>query len=249
MGGRPRHFLLSLAIPRTLPVEFLDAFIEGLLRQAEKFQVSLIGGDTCSSQGGLTISITVMGEQNPENVVRRNGAKPGDLIFVTGTLGDSALGLELLKRGEKVGPAVERHLNPVPRVLEGRALAEAGIPSAMIDISDGLLADLTHILDQSGVGARLELDKIPLSDYLLGKCPLVARDPYTISLGGGEDYELLFTAAPAKLESARAIVAKSGTLLSVIGEITGTGRLHVISSDGSEFQAVNRGYNHFASVD
>ncbi|KAF0219774.1 MAG: thiamine-monophosphate [Geobacteraceae bacterium] len=247
MGGRPRHFLLSLAIPKTLPVEFLDAFIEGLLERAGQFRVALIGGDTCSSKGGLVISITVMGEQSPELVVRRSGAKPGDLICVTGTLGDSALGLLLLQRGEKAGPAVERHLDPVPRVLEGAALAEAGIPAAMIDISDGLLADLAHILDQSGVGARLELDKIPLSDYFRGKCPLITDDPYAVSLAGGEDYELLFTAPPARLEKARAILAKSGTQLSVIGEITGAGRLLVISADGSEYRTVNRGYNHFAS--
>lgn len=249
MGGRPRYFLLSLAIPKTLPVEFLDAFIKGLLEQAEHFQVALIGGDTCSSQGGLTISITVMGEQSPERVVRRNGAQPGDQICVTGTLGDSALGFELLKKGENAGPAVERHLDPLPRVLEGMALAEAGIPSAMIDISDGLLADLTHILDQSGVGARVELDKIPLSGYFREKCPLIARDPYTLSLAGGEDYELLFTTSPHKLESARVILAKSGASLSVIGEITGAGRLQVISADGSEYQALATGYNHFASVD
>ncbi len=106
MGGRPRHCLLSLAIPQDLPVEFLDGFLTGLLERAQEFDVALVGGDTCSSRGGLVISITLMGEQLPDLVVSRRGAQPGDLIFVTGTLGDSALGLNLLRKGERSGAAV-----------------------------------------------------------------------------------------------------------------------------------------------
>jgi thiamine-monophosphate kinase len=229
-------------------VEFLDSFTQGLMERAEQFNVALIGGDTCSSKGGLVISITVMGEQLPERVVRRNGAREGDLIMVTGTLGDSALGLELLKRGERDGAAVERHLDPTPRVQEGAALADAGIPTAMIDVSDGLLADLSHILGQSGVGARLELDRVPLSGHFQGKCPSLAGDPYVFPLSGGEDYELLFTAPPAKLGDVRTILAETGTQVSVIGEITDSGRLSVTRADGSEYPTTHRGYNHFVST-
>ena len=116
MGGKPRHCLLSLGIPQDLPVEFIDSFVSGLLQRAEEFDVTLIGGDTCSSRRGLVVAVTLMGEQRPERVVRRSGARSADLILVTGTLGDSALGLKQLRSGERAGAAVLKHLDPEPRV-------------------------------------------------------------------------------------------------------------------------------------
>jgi len=245
MGGKPRHFLLSLAIPPALPVEFLDSMVTGLLERAEEFGVVLIGGDTCSTRDGLVVSVTVMGEQLPGLVVRRGGAAAGDLVFVTGTLGDSALGFELLKMGEREGEAVERHLDPAPRVREGMALACAGLPSAMIDVSDGLLADLSHILDLSGVGARLELARLPLSRSFRLKAPAVAPDPFTFPLAGGEDYELLFTAPAAREEAVRELFRELGSGVSLIGEITSDRRLVVLDDDGSECRIEAHGYNHF----
>lgn len=245
MGGRPRHYLLSLAIPRELPVEFLDGFVAGMLERGEEFGVTLIGGDTCSSPRGLVISVTVMGEQSSDRIVRRDGARPGDLIWVTGTLGDAALGLELLKRGEREGGAVIRHLDPTPRVREGMNLAEAGIPSAMIDVSDGLLADLGHILDLSGAGARLYLEKIPLSDCFREAQPTLATDPFRFPLSGGEDYELLFTTPPDKLSAVHSLLGETGTGATVIGEITDSGRLSLLTPLGTEYPAVQKGYNHF----
>jgi thiamine-monophosphate kinase len=246
MGGRPRHFLLSLAIPGDLPVEFLDGFITGMLEMGDQFGVTLIGGDTCSSPAGLVISVTVMGEQVPDLIVRRGGAQAGDLICVTGTLGDAALGLALLKAGVRDGVAVTRHLDPTPRVREGLKLAGGGIPSAMIDISDGLLADLGHILDLSGVGARLYLDKLPLSDYYLAQQAFLQEDLYLFPLSGGEDYELLFTVPPARLPAVQSTLAETGTRTAVIGEVTATGKLVVFRADGTEYPAVRRGYNHFS---
>ncbi len=248
MGGKPRHFLLSLALPEDTPVEFLDRFIKGLLEMAGEFCVALVGGDTCASRGGLVISVTVMGEQLPERVVSRGGAHPGDLIFVTGTLGDAALGLRLLRRGERTGPAVMKQLDPLPRVREGLALAEAGMPTAMIDLSDGLLADLGHLLDLSGVGARVELEKIPLSESFLEQRSLLAEDPFLLPLAGGEDYELLFTVPPAKREAAGALLARLGTRATVVGEITPDGGLKVVAADGTEYRAAAKGYNHFPGV-
>lgn len=245
MGGTPRHALLSLGVPRELPVEFLDRFIKGFLERAEEFDVALVGGDTCSSRSGLVVAVTVMGEQLPGRVVSRGGARRGDLIFVTGTLGDSALGLKLLREGVREGAPVLKHLDPPPRVPEGLALAEAGVPTAMIDVSDGLLADLGHILDLSGVGARVELSGIPLSPAFAARVPGPGEDPFIFPLAGGEDYELLFTAPPDRKEAATKALAPLGTRLSVIGEITAEG-MRVVAPDGSDYPVTARGYNHFS---
>ena len=248
MGGRPRYFLLSLALPRDLPMEFLDGFTRGLLSMAGEFDATLIGGDTCASGGGLVISITVMGEQVPGQVITRGGARPGDLIFVTGTLGDSALGLRLLRSGVRTGSASRKHLDPFPRVREGLALADAGIPTAMIDVSDGLLADLGHILELSRVGARIDLNRVPLSESFLGHTFDPGEDPYLLPLAGGEDYELLFTAPPAKLDAAGELLTRLGMRLSMVGEITADSGLNVVATDGSPYLPAMSGYDHFSSV-
>ncbi len=163
MGGIPRYALLSLAIPAELDLEFIESFMSGFLEQADRFGVTLIGGDTSSSKSGFVISVTLLGEQYPDKIAKRSGACHGDLICVSGTLGDSALGLDLLKAGGCSGNAVKRHLDPVPRVELGSILAEKRVPSAMIDISDGLYADLGHILEASSAGAKICIDAIPLS--------------------------------------------------------------------------------------
>jgi len=247
MGGIPRYALLSLAVPQDLSVEFLDGFTTGFLEVAAEFDVTLVGGDTCASPGGLVVSVTVMGEQFAERVVTRSSARPGDLIFVTGTLGDSALGLKQLREGKRAGAAVRRHLDPLPRVREGMVLAEAGLPTAMIDVSDGLLADLGHILDLSKVGARLELDRLPLSPAFAACMPELGDDPFLLPLAGGEDYELLFTAPPGRADAVREALAPLGTRLSVIGEITTSG-LRVVGADGSDYPVAVRGYSHFSTV-
>ena len=248
MGGRPRYALLSLAVPPELPVEFLDGFTAGFLEMAARFEVALVGGDTCSSRKGLVIAVTIMGEQSPDRFVPRSGARPGDLIFVTGTLGDSALGLKLLREGERAGGPVERHLDPLPRVREGLALAEAGLPTAMIDVSDGLLADLGHILDLSGVGATVELARLPLSPSFFAQIPRLDDDPYLFPLAGGEDYELLFTAPPDRADAVREALAPFGTPVTTIGEITAAG-VRVVGADGNDHPVAARGYNHFSPVD
>lgn len=247
MGGRPRYCLLSLGIPPDLPVDFLDDYITGLLACGEEFDVALVGGDTCASRGGLVVAVTVIGEQCPERVIRRKGARPGDLIFVTGTLGDSALGLRLLRNGERSGAAVQKHLDPAPRVREGLRLAEAGLATAMIDVSDGLLADLGHILKISGVGARVELAKLPLSAAFAAYRHEPGADPFLLPLTGGEDYELLFTVPPGKSELVMATLDPLGMRVTMLGEITAAGLL-VIGADGSNYPVTGRGYNHFSTV-
>lgn len=245
MGAQPRHALLSLAIPPALPVEFLDAFTSGFLALADEFQVALVGGDTCASRGGLVISVTALGEQHPGLVVRRSTARVGDLVLVTGTLGDSALGLELLRQGVRSGRTVERHLDPLPRVAAGIRLAEAGLATAMIDISDGLLADLCHVLDLSGVGARLDLSRLPLSAECRHHLATGGNDPLVLPLAGGEDYELLFTAAPEREAVIRSVLAGCGVQVTVIGEIIAGAGVSMTDLAGNPYFPARLGYNHF----
>jgi thiamine-monophosphate kinase len=246
MGGEPRHFLLSMAIPPAMTLDFLDNCVTGMLQRAEQFGVTLIGGDTCASPDTLVLSLTVLGEQFPDRIVRRCGARPGDRICVTGTIGDSALGLRLLKQGEREGNPILRHLDPLPRVLEGRALAEAYIPSAMIDLSDGLLADLGHILDLSAAGARIHTEALPLSADFREHFPAIGEEALSLALAGGEDYELLFTVPPEKIHAALLLLQKLGTPVAVIGTITEERTVAVIGPDGSELSLDKKGFNHFS---
>lgn len=249
MGGNPRYFLLSLAIPPAMALDFLDTCIKGMLQQAEQFGVSLIGGDTCSSSGPLVLTLTVLGEQSPAALVRRTGARPGDHVCLTGTIGDSALGLRLLQQGESQGIAIVRHLDPVPRVREGQALAEAAIPSSMIDLSDGLLADLGHILDLSSVGARIFSEKLPLSDTFREHFPTITEEALYLALAGGEDYELLFTVPPDKISKVFPLLDMLGTPAAVIGTITSERKLAVIGPDGREISLNRKGFDHFSARD
>jgi thiamine-monophosphate kinase len=249
MGGAPRYFLLSLAIPPAVTLDFLDNCIRGILQRAEQFGVRLIGGDTCSSSGPLVLSLTVLGEQPPDTLVRRSGARPGDRICVTGTIGDSALGLRLLQQGEREGNSIVRHLDPEPRVLEGRALAEATIPSSMIDLSDGLLADLGHILDLSAVGARIYSEALPLSLDFRERFPTLTEEALSLAVAGGEDYELLFTVPPEKIPKIFPLLDKLGTPVSVIGTITDKLTVAVIGPDGREISLDRKGFDHFSDRD
>ncbi|MBP1753006.1 MAG: thiL [Geobacteraceae bacterium] len=226
------HFDLSLCDPGTLGRKSLAVNLSDIAA-------------TCASPAGMVISITLLGEQVPEKIVRRNGACTHDLIFVTGTIGDSALGLQLLRQGHTLGPAVARHLDPSPRVREGQALAVAGLATSMIDVSDGLLGDLQHLLDNSSVGALVYLDKIPVShqyrQYFRQEC----GEFYSVALTGGEDYELLFTAPPCQRHDIISLFAKLGTPLAEIGEVTSERRVCVISPEGTVLPVEKKGYDHF----
>lgn len=247
MGGLPRWALLSLAIPANLPLDFIDDFMRGFLGMASENRTSLIGGDTCSSRSGLTISVTIMGEQYPDMIVRRSGATPDDDIWVTGTLGDAALGLKMVEQG---GPEVDdffvsRLLDPSPRVSVATALAEAGLVTAMIDISDGVLADYGHIAEQSSVGGRICLDDIPLS---AGFRLQVSRLPVTtcqLALSGGEDYELCFTANRSNREKIVDCVKKCGIAVTRIGIVTNSTGVAVVNHDGRPYDMQTKGFSHF----
>lgn len=244
MGARPRQFLLGIALPVEISIEFMDGFMAGVLAMAERFGVTLVGGDTCASKGGLAISITALGEQVPERVVKRSGASVGDLIYLSGTVGDAAAGLAELRRGVREGFLVERQLDPQPRVAAGVALAEAGLASAMIDVSDGVLADLGHICELSGTGARLNLGGLPLSAEYRAAC---GADPFALALSGGEDYELLFCSPRDRRAEVEALFQKVGLPVSLLGEITEGNQVELFTPAGEPYTLARRGFDHFGS--
>ncbi|OGQ00903.1 MAG: thiamine-phosphate kinase [Deltaproteobacteria bacterium RBG_19FT_COMBO_52_11] len=251
MGAKPLFALISLAIPARTKVEFIDEFFEGFLAMAEAHGVSLIGGDTSSSPAKFFISVTLLGEGKKEMLLYRDGALPGDDLYVTGTLGDSTLGLRLAqnRRGERASPAEaflwERHFNPVPRVKEGRALAERGLVRAMIDVSDGLFSDLQHICEESRVGATVWADRIPQSAPLRLLAPAPA---WQSALRGGEDYELLFAAAPEKALEIMALSREWECGVACIGKAEPPGHGIVIRDErGPVDPELLKGYDHFAA--
>lgn len=201
MGGRPTSAFLSIALPEGLAESpgdnWIDAFIAGFNELCGRFGVSLLGGDTSASDDKLFINVTLLGECPHGRALKRNTARPGDIIYVSGPLGDSGAGLRLILEGApRVDYLIRKHYLPVPRVELGLQLAATPGVHAMMDISDGIGSDLRHILDASGTGATVEISRIPLSPELKEICTAHGWDPIELATCGGEDYELLFTAAP-----------------------------------------------------
>ncbi|MBT1072582.1 thiamine-phosphate kinase [Pelotalea chapellei] len=248
MGGIPRWCLLSLGIPKDAALGFMDDFTRGFLDMAAEHNVSLIGGDTCRSGNGLVISVTIMGEQVPKRIIRRTGARPGDEIWVTGTLGDAALGLRLLEEGklkDGFGQFITRLLDPTPRTEVGQFLAESGLVTSMIDISDGLLADFGHIAEQSGVGGQLNLAALPISSAFRAISEGFSQFPYHLALSGGEDYELAFTASPNNNEKITSLMKNSGIDATPVGIVSSLPGVTVLCPDGSSYIPPTPGFNHF----
>lgn len=200
MGATPTGSFLAVALPRDLPSGWEDEFLRGYREISDTYGFPLLGGDTCASKGPVCVCVTVLGSAPAGKSRRRNVAVPGDLVCVTGTLGDSAAGLEVilkgLERNENELQLIDRHYLPHPRIAEGKALAGVDGVHAMIDISDGIGSDLCHIIEESGTGAEIDLGSIPLSKSLLQFCEAHHLDPYDFAISGGEDYELLFTVSP-----------------------------------------------------
>jgi len=248
MGGIPRWSLLSLAIPSGTSLEFLDEFTRGYLAMAGEHGVALVGGDTCSSRDRLAISVTILGEQISDRILRRSGARPGDDIWITGTLGDAAMGLSLAEKGQEAdGFFISRLLDPTPRTSAGIALAESGLVTSMIDISDGILADFGHIADLSGVGGVIHLDALPLSPQFRDAVAGFSTFPHALSLSGGEDYELCFTVAPCHRGKIIKIMKKCGVEAVPVGIVTSSPGVVVHDAAGQAFHLTHQGFNHFAS--
>ncbi len=230
MGGHPQYALVSLAVPAGSSVDLIDPLFDGLCDMARWADVAIIGGDTSASPGPIFIDTIVLGECLKGTAVRRTGAKPGNRIYVTGALGASALGLRLLEQGlsldgsdEMQKRAMMKHLDPEPRCAFGRAIGLANLATAMIDISDGLSVDLSHILEESRCGAIIDALSIPVADSVSA----IAEDGLQLALHGGEEYELLFTGRAEDHEKILNCSAMTGLPVTLIGEIIAGRGLHL----------------------
>ena len=236
MGARPRWALLSLTLPQADPV-WLDAFLDGFLELAEVTGTSLIGGNLAA--GPLNLGVQLIGEVETHRIGRRRGARPGDRLLVTGTLGDAAAALSL---GDRAGDHLHQRLRrPQPRLRAGWLVA--GPASAMLDISDGLLADLGHLLGP-GLGAELELSNLPASAALKAAIP-ADEERWTLQLAGGNDYELLLTARPERVAELEGTLDAINLPLTDIGRITEVAGIRCLRPDGTEFKTARRGWDHF----
>jgi thiamine-monophosphate kinase len=255
MNGRPKQMTVSLGVSKRFSVEDLEQIYDGLAVACQHYGVDLIGGDTSASLTGLTISITCIGEGTKENIVYRNGAKPTDLVCVSGDLGSAYMGLQLLEREriafsgneEAVQPDFEgkdyilqRQLKPEARKDIVETLEKAGIvPTSMMDISDGLSSELMHICTQSMTGCRIYEDKIPINYQAAVMAEELNMSIVTAALNGGEDYELLFTVS---LNDYEKIVPLEG--ISIIGHITKPELgLHLVGREGEEIELKAQGWN------
>ena len=245
MGGMPSYALVSLALPGHTEVEDVTALYRGMIELAKKFGVAIVGGNV-SGAPVLMISITVLGTAEGEKkMLTRSAARPGEKVAVTNYLGASAAGLEMLSKGLSFKPAAAKSLRkafltPIPRVVEGRLLVKQGV-RAGIDISDGLLADLRHICQMSQVGARIEIERVPVHPAVKANFGSRALE---LALGGGEDYELLFTASAEVIDKVK---AAASCPITVIGEVTAekAGEIILVDGKGSPIDPAVIGWQHF----
>src|SRR5712692_749534 len=255
MGGIPRFAMISIALPPRFGSDFVDELFGGLFEMANGCGVSIIGGDTSSSRDSLFIDVSVIGECESGRAVTRRGAKIGDRIYVSGSLGASALGLSLLEDGFRLDDskdasdairlrAVLKHLAPEPQLRLGRAIGEARLATAMIDISDGLSTDLWHILEESRRGAVIHASAIPIAPCVRSLASAAKGiDALRLALHGGEEYELLFTARPEEQQRIAELSTVSGIEITAVGEIVERGGLQLERESALE-PVQPAGYEH-----
>jgi len=243
MNATPTQILVSLAVSNRFPVEALEEIYAGIALACSKYKIDLIGGDTTSSNAGLVLSGTAIGLEKEENIVKRNGAKPNDLLVVTGDLGGAYLGLQILEREHSVYLAnpnmqpemegydyiLERQLKPEARTDIKAKLAELDIlPTSMIDISDGLASEILHLSDQSKVGFNVYEEKLPMDETTIQTADELNLNPAMAALNGGEDYELLFTVAPSDFDK-----IKNHPDFTIIGHATEEAQNNFLVARGS----------------
>jgi len=232
MGGEPLAAFLSLALPAGPAQRWVDGFLRGLLKLAARFKLPLAGGDIAQSPAGVLADIIVVGSVPRGRALLRSGARPGDALYVTGALGGSAAAIQQMRAGKKLRPAQNNaHFFPEPRIAVGRVLRERRVASAAIDLSDGLSTDLSHICEESGVGAVVYAESVPLAKGAT----------LELALHGGEDYELLFTAAPRT----RVPAEIAGIRVTRIGEVIRGDRVFICGRDGRRKPLPPRGWEHF----
>jgi thiamine-monophosphate kinase len=242
MGGIPRYALVSLSLPDDSQVEDVAALYSGMLKLAKQYGVTIVGGDI-SRAPLVAIAITILGSSPTKKLLTRSSARPGEIVAVTGQLGAAAAGLEILKSKIHPDPEAESRLknaflHPTPRIAEGLLLVEQGVKTA-IDISDGLVADLNQICKASQVGARLEIERVPVEPAVKSA---FGKRALELALSGGEDYELLFTATPEAIER----LSKAASVpVTAIGKITAGTGIALVDKEGNPFKLKKAGWEHF----
>ena len=242
MGAAPVGYLLGLAFAERIDETFARRFARGLARDQQEFGCTLLGGDTVAGAGRLVLSLTALGRVPQGTALRRAGAKPDDLVFVSGTIGDAALALLALRGEGDADPALtDRYYLPTPRLALGEALR--GLATAAIDVSDGLAADLGHLCHESGAGAEIDVTCLPLSATARARLD-AEPDLIATVLGGGDDYELLFTAPAARRRAVEAAAARAGVAVREIGRITAQEGVSIRAGDGSLITLDRPGFEH-----
>ncbi len=256
MGGEPRYALISLILPKQLSVEILDGIYDGLREEAERYGTAIVGGNIAGAGNSknLIIDITLLGTVGRGQALTRSGARVGDTLCVTGSLGDSAAGLHTLLHPDPRYPqealafVLAHHRTPQPRVREGQILSRFGpeVVTAMLDISDGLSGDLGHLCERSHVGARVDLARLPLSPAIYSVSAIAERNPLHWAMHGGEDYELLFTISPGHEQAViDAVQAATGTSVTAIGTLLPAEEgLQQLSSDGRIEPLIVQSWDH-----
>jgi thiamine-monophosphate kinase len=244
MGGKPNYFLSTIGIPKCTPQNLIDELLDGFEEAADEYEIELIGGNITASEQ-LFIDITVIGETDQDKVVKRSGACAGDLLFVTGTLGDSAKGLKLLGPGNKDRDEYleKRHTNPTARINAGKLLGDNNIATSMIDISDGFLIDLERITVGQGTGADIFIDKLPLSKNYTDLINS-DEDPFFLALSGGEDYELLFSSHESNRGKINYLKDELDVNISEVGIVTDNKRIDLYGQDNKILKYGKKGFVH-----
>jgi thiamine-monophosphate kinase len=245
MGGLPKFALVTIGLPVSISVKNVISIYDGMNDIAKRYKCMVIGGDTFFSPKGIFISIALLGEVEKKFLVKRSGAKKGDLICVTGDLGEAQAGLEFLKRYPRKKPAlVKKHLTPFPRINESRILVKNLKISSMIDISDGLSSELFHLTEESNLGAMIYEEKIPISPNCTKAGNLLKRSPLLWALSSGEEYELLFTIRRKDLAKLEKI--KEKVKVSVIGKMLEKREgIFLMERSGKKRELKKTGFTHF----
>jgi thiamine-monophosphate kinase len=263
MGGTPRHATVSLGLPPETRFGFVDGLYDGLLERAAETSVNLVGGNVAAAAGAVVIDVTLLGQA--EQLIRRSGAQPGDRVLVTGTLGASAAGLLLLRQGVRLdaegalvstgcwtesssGPllrCLKAHLDPGPPLALGRALAETELAHAAIDVSDGLVGDLLHVCEASGVAVCLDRDAVPVDPAATVVARAAGRDARELALDGGEDYELALAVAPARVAEVHELALVWGVALHEVGEFEAGEPAVYLRREGARERARPAAHDHF----
>jgi thiamine-monophosphate kinase len=251
MGGTAREAFVSIGIPDGCELAYLEDIFQGMKDLARTYAVNILGGDTTSSRCDLIINVAVYGVVAENEMLTRAAARPGDVVFSTGCLGDSRAGLHLILEGADADPPqlqalLTAHRRPEPHLREGRLLASTPGVRAAIDVSDGLSSDLGHIIEESRVGARIYAARLPISANLEFYCRRWGRSPLDYALAGGEDYTLLLTAAAGEADRiADAFQTAFGRPLYAIGAITDTARMELVDAAGTITPIDPTGWDHF----